>query len=214
MAPVIAKAGTAHTGQMCTAASRIIVHHSRVDEAQAKLSQALRNRVVGIATEATTQMGPMIDIPNRERIKNLVAEAATTDEVILRGEIPDGKLAKGAFITPSLLAIGSTDSPLLRDEVFGPALSIDTFTEEEEGIAKANNTRYGLAASVWSADFQRAQRVAHKIRAGTVWINGHNRLMAEAETGGYRESGIGRLHGVEGLESFLQTKHISWHLYE
>ena len=85
---------------------------------------------------------------------------------------------------------------LRRDsKVFGlvggrPALFIDTFMEEEEGIAKANNSRYGLAASVWSTDFQRAQRVAHKIRAGTVWSNGHNRLMAEAETGGYRESGI------------------------
>lgn len=214
MAPDIAKAGTAHTGQMCTAASRVIVHESRVDEAQAKLSNALQNRVMGVATEKTTQMGPMIDNANRDRIDKMLSEAATTDEIILRGSIPTDSLANGAFISPSLISVGSTDSPLLRDEVFGPALSIDTFGDEAEAISKANNTRFGLAASVWSADMQRAQRVSTKIKAGTVWINGHNRLMAEAETGGYRESGIGRLHGVEGLESFLQTKHISWHLNE
>ncbi len=212
MAPAIAKAGTIHAGQMCTAASRIIVHASKLDEVQARLCAELPKIIVGRAENPQTQMGPLIDIPNRERVRSLVAEAAATDELLLHGDIPDGDLAKGAFIRPSLLAVKSPASPMLKDEVFGPALSLDSFLDEEEGVAKANNTRYGLAASVWTEDLRRGQRVAGRNQAGTVWINAHNRLMAETETGGYKESGIGRLHGVEGLESFLQTKHISWEL--
>ena len=80
----------------------------------------------------------------------------------------------------------------------------------EEAIAKANSTRYGLAASIWSKDAKRSQRVANKVQSGTVWINSHGRTFPEIENGGYKESGIGRLHGVEGLSEFLQTKHISW----
>ena len=213
MIPDIAKAGTVHAGQMCTAASRLIVHESRVDEVQSKLANALQAIRLGNARDPQTQLGPMIDIPNRERIKALV-DSATTDEVILRGHVPEGDLAAGAFIEPSLVAVKSAASPFLADEVFGPALSIDCFIDEEEAISKANNTRYGLAASVWGNNLKQLQRVATKIRAGTVWINGHNRLMAEAETGGFKESGIGRLHGVEGMEAFLQTKHISWVLNE
>jgi len=214
MAPVIATHGTIRAGQMCTAASRLIVHRTRVDEVQDKLARALGTVRVGLPGDPQVQMGPMIDVPNRDRIYNLITETARHDEVLVHGTIPDGELAKGAFILPSLVAVRSESSPMLQDEVFGPALSVNQFDEESEAITKANDTRYGLAASVWSKDMQRAQRVATKIRAGTVWINGHNRLMAEAETGGYKESGIGRLHGVEGLDTFLHTKHISWHMEE
>ena len=214
MVPDIARAGTMYAGQMCTAPSRLIVHTSRLDEVQSRLAMALKQIVVGPALAQGTHMGPMIDVPNRDRVRELVAEAARSDEVVLLGEVPGGELSVGAFLEPSLVAVRTPDSPLLRDEVFGPALSLDSFTDEEEAITKANNTRYGLAASVWSQDLQRALRTARAVRAGSVWINGHNRLMAEAETGGYKESGVGRLHGVEGLETFLQTKHISFYLSE
>ena len=156
----------------------------------------------------------MIDMANRERIRSLVDEAEQTSEVVLRGQVPGGRLAHGAFIRPSLVAIRNQGSPLLGRELFGPVLTLDTFEDEDEAVQKANNTRYGLAASVWTGDLKRAQRVARKIQSGTVWINAHNRLFAEAETGGFKESGFGRLHGVEGLEAFLQTKHISWHTGE
>src|SRR5690606_814957 len=103
-------------------------------------------------------------------------------------------------------------SRLATEEVFGPVLSIQAFRDDDEAIAKANDSRFGLAASVWSRDHLRCQRAARAIRAGSVWINGHMRLFPEVETGGYRESGFGRLHGVEGLEAFLQTKAVTWDL--
>jgi acyl-CoA reductase-like NAD-dependent aldehyde dehydrogenase len=105
-----------------------------------------------------------------------------------------------------------TDSPVLTQEVFGPVLSLQTFGSEEEAVAKANASRFGLAASVWTQNLQRAQRAAAALRSGSVWINAHMRFAPEAETGGYRESGLGRLHGIEGLDAFLQTKTITWEL--
>lgn len=152
----------------------------------------------------------MIDMPSRERVRRLVERAKDGGEVLLEGQLGDGPLAAGAFLSPSLVRVGDTRSPLLTEEVFGPVLSVQVFDEDDEAVAKANDTRFGLAASVWSRDLSRAQRAAGAIRAGSVWINAHSRLFPEIETGGYRESGIGRLHGVEGLEAFLQTKAVTY----
>jgi acyl-CoA reductase-like NAD-dependent aldehyde dehydrogenase len=111
-----------------------------------------------------------------------------------------------------LLSVEESKNPILHQEVFGPVLTLQRFCGEGDAINRANDSRFGLAASVWSADLQRAQRVASRIKAGTVWLNMHGRLAAEIETGGYKESGLGRLHGVQGLEEFLQTKHVAWEL--
>ena len=95
----------------------------------------------------------------------------------------------------------------MQNELFGPLLVIERFTTEDEAVHRANATRFSLAASVWTTDMRKARRVATRIRSGTVWSNTHNRLFAEIETGGYRDSGYGKLHGVEGLNDFMQTKH-------
>lgn len=92
--------------------------------------------------------------------------------------------------------------------MFGPIVSLERFGDEAEALAMANATRYGLAASVYTSDLNRSMRMSRKLKFGTVWMNCHNRLLAEVETGGYRESGIGRLHGVEAMNDFLETKHI------
>lgn len=115
---------------------------------------------------------------------------------------------KGYFVTPTLFAIQDASHDLIQKEHFGPIVSIETFSDEADAIARANATRFGLASSVFSTDLNRAMRMARKIRFGNVWLNCHNRLFPEAETGGYRESGIGRMHGVEALNDFLETKHI------
>jgi len=210
--PALVRAGVVMAGQQCVAASRLLVHRSRLDEAQARFASALESVVVGPGDEPASEMGPMIDVSSRDRVCKLVQAARESDEVVLAGRVPAGRLAKGAFVTPSLVHLKDSGSPLLAREIFGPVLTLDTFESEEEAVRKANTTRFGLAAGVWTRDLQRAQRVASCIKSGTVWINGHARLHAEVETGGYKESGLGRLHGVEGLEAFLQTKHVSWEL--
>ena len=99
-------------------------------------------------------------------------------------------------------------SPLVQNELFGPVMVIERFGDEDDAVRRANATRYGLAASVWSGDAGRARRIAGRLRSGSVWINAHNKLFAEIETGGERDSGYGRLHGAEGMNDFLVTKHI------
>lgn len=119
-----------------------------------------------------------------------------------------GALAGGSYLTPTLVAHRDSSAFFCQEEIFGPFVVLESFDDEREAVGRANHTVYGLSASIWTADGDRALRVARALRNGTVWINDHNRLFAEAETGGYRQSGLGRLHGYEGLGDFLETKHI------
>lgn len=208
IAPQLAAAATIASGQQCTAADRVLVHESRLEPMRDALIRAFRDMVVGPADAPESQMGPLIDIASRDRIVRLVEESGRYGEVLLNGGIPDDAPAGGAFIRPSLVAVGDLDSPVVQEEFFGPVLNLESFRDESEAVARANVGRYGLSASVWTHDGARAQRVARALRSGTVWINNHNKLLAEAETGGYRASGYGRLHGAEAMMEFLETKHI------
>ena len=206
----ITRAAMAHTGQVCVAASRVIAEQSIAAELESKLAERLGGLKLGVADSADSQLGPLIDTASRDRIAGLVTASKDIGEVVLEGSAPGGDLGNGSFISPSLVHVEDSNSEFLQQEVFGPLLTIDTFSDEDDAVEKANNTRFGLAASVWSSDQQRGLRLANRIKSGTVWLNAHMKLHAEIETGGYRESGLGRLHGVEGLDEFLQTKHISW----
>ncbi|MBT6095174.1 MAG: aldehyde dehydrogenase family protein, partial [Rhodospirillaceae bacterium] len=196
-------------GQMCTAITRVLVEDKAYDQVTEELSARLSATRVGPGNDPTSQMGPVIDMANRDRLLKIIDGASATGEILVRGEAfaPQG-FENGAFITPTLVAVDDPSRDLVQQELFGPIVTLEKFSSEEEAIAKSNATDYGLASSVWTHDMNRAQRVARAIRAGTVWLNSHNRLFAEAETGGFKQSGQGRLHGLEGLNDFLETKHI------
>jgi betaine-aldehyde dehydrogenase len=203
----IVAGGMVMAGQQCTAITRVLVEDAAYDKFSQRLATALKAVKVGPGDNPASQMGCLIDIRNRDRIDGLLDTAQATQRVLLRGGIPGGALARGAFIEPSLIEVEDLSSDFIQNELFGPLLVLEHFRNEEEAVTRANATRFGLAASVWSTDAQKSRRIAAQIRSGTVWSNCHNRLFAEAETGGFRDSGYGRLHGVEGLNDFLQTKH-------
>lgn len=196
-------------GQMCTAITRILVEDGAYDQVASELSNRMASVQVGPGNDPASQMGPLIDVANRERLLGVIDGASRAGEVLVKGEAfaPQG-YENGAFITPTLVAVDDPETDLVQQELFGPIITLERFGSEEEAVSKSNATPYGLAASVWTRDLKRAQRVARAIRAGTVWLNSHNRLFAEAETGGFKQSGQGRLHGLEGLNDFLETKHI------
>lgn len=195
-------------GQMCTAISRVLVEAGVRDALAERLSKALRTLKIGPGNAPQSQMGPLIDIANRERVRHLAEQALDTCEVLYRGGIPPDLPAGGAFLEPSLVAQQDTGSPYVQNEIFGPLLVLEVFNSDADCVARANATRFGLAASIWGQDMQRARRLARSLKFGTVWLGAHNKLFAEAETGGFRESGFGRLHGIDGLDDFLETKHL------
>ena len=195
-------------GQMCTCISRILVHDSVYEDMKTRLTDAFTSVKIGDASAAGTELGPIIDKTNQQRLAAIIDRAADQAHMVVHGGIGQGDLASGYFITPSMFEIEDVTHDLVQDELFGPIASLERFSDEEEALSMANATRYGLAASVYTSDLNRSMRMVRKLKCGTVWMNCHNRLLAEVETGGYRESGIGRLHGIEAMNDFLETKHI------
>ena len=209
IAPKLVAAATIISGQQCTAARRVLVHASHFAEMKQALAVAIGQIRLGHGLEATTQMGPLIDRGSRDAVAQRIAEALDNcDEVLLAGEVPCGPLHTGAFLSPSLIAHRDSGAFFCQEEIFGPLLVLEPFEDEAEAIRRANHTEFGLSASVWTHDGARALRVARALRNGTVWINDHNKLFAEAETGGYRKSGLGRLHGYDALLDFTELKHV------
>lgn len=209
VAPKLAAAATIIAGQQCTAARRVLVHASRYNEMKAALKSSLAGLKLGSGLTAGADMGPLIDASALAAVSRQIDDTmAAADEVVLRGNRPNGDLANGFFLSPTLVAHRDTSAFFVQEEIFGPLVVIEKFEDEKEAVARANHSEFGLSASVWTHDGARAMRVARALRNGTVWINDHNKLFAEAETGGYRRSGLGRLHGYDALIDFIEIKHI------
>ena len=209
VAPIVVKAITQFNGQFCMTGSRVLVQRSVADAWRKRIASLLESTVVGRADDLKTEMGPVIDRANVVRIDRIVEDAKRYARVVVRGgPIVDGPLAAGAFYRPSMLETESLDVPLVQEEIFGPVLSFETFATENEAIARANATIYGLAAAIFTKDLDRAQRVARAIKAGTVWTNtwGVGVLNDAFEEGGFKYSGIGRSRGARAMEEFQEVK--------
>jgi betaine-aldehyde dehydrogenase len=208
--PKVEKALTVFAGQFCMTGSRLLVHRPVLDTVRKRLAARLEAVKVGPAADPSSDMGPMINIANVQRVDGLVEAAiAGGAKVIVRGgPFKDGPLAKGAFYRPALLEIADHSMPIAQDEVFGPVLAMQAFDTEKEAVALANNSEYGLAASIWSTDVDRPLRIARQIDAGTVWINNWAIVYDETEEGGYKQSGLGRLNGVSALDDFVEYRTI------
>lgn len=209
LAPNLAAAATIIAGQQCTAARRILVHASKLESLKQGLKRALENIQIGSGMNPDTQMGPLIDYQSRDQVWDRIQQTMQAcDEVVLAGGIPEGSLKEGAYLKPTLVCHRDSSAFFCQEEIFGPLIILEPFETEAEAVSKVNNSVYGLSSSVWTHDLQRAYRVARALRRGTVWLNDHNKLFAEAETGGYRQSGLGRLHGYDALNDFTELKHI------
>jgi betaine-aldehyde dehydrogenase len=208
--PKVEKALTVFAGQFCMTGSRLLVQRPILERVRQRLGERLAAVRVGPASDPQSEMGPMINIENVLRVDRLVDDAiAAGARVVVRGgQVKDGPLARGAFYRPTLLEIADHSLPIAQREVFGPVLVMQGFDTEEEAVALANDSEYGLAASVWSRDVDRPLRVARQIEAGTVWINNWAVVHDETEEGGYKQSGLGRLNGVSAIDDFVEYRTI------
>jgi betaine-aldehyde dehydrogenase len=208
--PRIEKALTVFAGQFCMTGSRLLVQRGIAQAVRQKLADRLKKVKVGPASDPTSDMGPVINKVNVERVNRMVEEAlaAGAQAIVRGGPITEGPLARGAFYLPTLLEVTDARLPIFQQEVFGPVLTMHVFDTEAQVVALANDSEYGLSAGIWTRDVARPLRIARELQAGTVWINDWVLMSDAFEEGGYKQSGRGRLRGLTGLEDFLEYKHI------
>jgi len=198
-------------GQICTAGSRLIVEDSIHDELLERLAANTAGLRVGDGLDPSTQLGPLASAAQRDKVLEYVGRGKTEATLVAGGAALEGELYDaGNFVSPAIFADLPTGSSLLRDEIFGPVLTVQRFADEADAVALANDTEYGLAAGLWTQNLDRAWRVGRAIRAGTIWINTYHHFYDEVEVGGYKRSGIGRQQGLEGLYEFTETKHLNF----
>lgn len=199
-----------NAGQVCVAGSRILIQRKFYDAFVEKFTAAAKGLKLGASMHEDTEMGPLISDAHRQSVANIVTKALEGKAELLTGGSPLDR--PGFFFEPTLIASSDRTNCIVTDEVFGPVAVVMPFEDEVEAIALANNSDYGLAASVWTENTSRAQRMSQKIKAGIVWINCHGIPDMAMPIGGYKQSGWGREHGWHGIEAYLEHKSIMQHL--
>jgi acyl-CoA reductase-like NAD-dependent aldehyde dehydrogenase len=195
-----------NSGQDCTAACRVITGPKIYDRFVADLSDAVRSIKWGDPAEGDDiEMGSLIAASQADKVEGMVERARAGAEVVTGGQRPD---RPGAYYEPTVIAGPDQRSEIVQDEVFGPVVSVQRFSDEEQAIAWANDVRFGLAASVWTGDAGKGMRVAKAIQFGTVWINEHFTLASEMPHGGFKESGWGKDQSMYAIEDYTVVKHV------
>jgi (Z)-2-((N-methylformamido)methylene)-5-hydroxybutyrolactone dehydrogenase len=200
----------AATGQTCIAGSRLFVQEKAHDEVVERLSDRAGTIKLGNPLEMETEMGPVAFKEQLDRIQHYIHVGQQEGaELVCGGKKPDAEeLKDGYFIEPTIFTQVDNDMQIARDEIFGPVLSVIPFKDEEELVRQANDTRYGLAAGIWTKDIQKALRVAHALKAGTVWVNSYRTISFNTPFGGYKMSGLGRENGLESIKEYTQVKSV------
>lgn len=198
-----------HAGQVCSAGSRLMVQDGIYDDFVSRLTQRMSRIVVGSGLESGTQMGPVQSAQQRDKVLGMVERGiAEGARLVCGGKRPQGDAyEKGFWLEPTLLADVNANMSIAKEEVFGPVLTAERFTTEDEALRRANGTPYGLAAAVWTRDLDRANRMSQALRFGTVWVNDYHPYFPEAPWGGYKASGIGRELARVGLDEYTELKH-------
>lgn len=195
-----------NTGQDCTAATRAYVARPLFDRFVAGVADLFAGVVLGDTRDPATDLGPLVSVAHRDRVAGMV-EAARRDgaTVVTGGRSPD---SDGAHYLPTLITGAYQRSAIVQDEVFGPVLTVIPFDTDDEALRLANDTRFGLAASAWTRDLQRANRAMRELRAGTVWINDHIPIVSDMPHGGFKQSGYGKDMSQYALDEYTQLKHV------
>jgi phenylacetaldehyde dehydrogenase len=194
----------ANHGQNCCAGSRLYVHESIFDKVVAGISQIARQTALGSSLDPDTQMGPLVSKAQQERVLQYIHSGVSEGaELVVGGTAPDHV---GAYVAPAILTQVRQDMAVVREEIFGPVLVATPFKTEEEALRLANDTSYGLGASIWTRDFNKIQHFTRRFRAGTVWVNIHNVLDMALPFGGVKDSGIGHDLGEEAVLQNCQIK--------
>ena len=199
------------SGQICTAGSRLLVEDSIYDEfveRVAKRTVALR---VGDPLDGSTEIGPLVSASQQRSVQGYVELGRHDGTIIAEGSLcDDPAMSGGAFVAPVVVADLPSSSALVQEEIFGPVLVVQRFSDEAQAIEIAEDSSFGLAAGIWTQNLDRAWRVGRAVSAGTVWINTYHHFYGEAEVGGFKKSGLGRQQGVDGILEFTETKHLNF----
>ena len=198
-----------HSGQVCSAGARLIVEESIAEEFVDELVARAEKIRLGGPFDENAETGPLISAEHRDKVTAYV-EAGRQEGARVRcgGRWGTGELESGFYYLPTVIDQVEPGMSVLRDEAFGPVVTVETFSTEDEAVALANDTHYGLAGAVWTQDAGKCQRVAGRLRHGTIWINDFHPYLPQAEWGGYKQSGFGRELGPTGLAEYQEAKHI------